>query len=185
MRLFSVILPLTFFPSSLIAENYSELIREMENVSVETVVIPDTLNSILEPLFWFEDGKSLGVNFKGEWTKFTFQPPLRRDDRWAGGPVGRLTNFENPVSLNNDEVLALKAATSLTGERQLMDENGTMFEMVTTDQLNELVVRDENGAVTTTFSLGYNRCHSLSLAPGKHLIAYICNGMGILISKLE
>lgn len=188
MRFLGMISFLAALPSLSVAENYSSILREMDNISAETVVVlPETRGGISEPLLWSEDGESLAVNFRGEWVQFIPRPPVRRTERWAGGEVGEYYSFQDITPMNSDEIHAMKSTTRLTGERQVTTDDGTVFEMITDNdsERNELVVFDEHGTVINTFSLGLNRCHSLSLAPEKHLIAYVCNGLGVLISKID
>jgi hypothetical protein len=152
----------------------------MERLKVDTVLLVPS-QAIDEKTSWSPDSRYLAVNVMGKWYKVDTSNLLLRPATWHELNIGTVSEHNEMDRI--DESTANKwAKNTVSGVRRVKTRSGTTLSLFQKELSTAFGVQVKGKKLRTLWNSGMENCYELAVAPNDHLVAYICEMNGVVVT---
>ena len=156
--------------------------EELSRLETDTVLLVQS-QAVDEFPVWSPDGSRLAANVAGTWYSIRIDSVALVAATWRGGQSLGVLNSGKSIAEAPEAAMWQEQAKF--APRSIKTASGTTVELRQNGLSTAFVITSPDTQAETLWTSEYENCHSLTLSPSEHYVAFICEMNGVLLYKLD
>lgn len=168
--------------SSCRAQTGRSLDAQMKRLRVRSALVV-AAHALDERPVWSPRGDALAFNTGGHWAKVRLQPVTLSPGTWMGKEA--IGVVQSPLRTRSERESVVKEweRSSRYGDREVTTRDGATVELKQGELGTSFIVARPGRSPETIWSSRTSNCYALALSPDEHMVAYICEQIGLVVTE--
>jgi hypothetical protein len=178
------LLPLTLETSCSLTPFFkSDIESEMLKLNTNVALVVNS-EAIDEYPLWSANSRFVAANIMGKWYKFDLQNVKLSESRFREQKIGIVVNKDAMSELTDQELKQFRNSSKNSGRKAIV-HNGETIELKLNGFSSSLIVTKNDAKPIILWNSNMENCHSLSLSPSNHYLAYLCELNGLFVMRID
>jgi hypothetical protein len=158
--------------------------RELRRLGLSSALVFGS-QAVDEHPVWSPDGRDLGVNVEGKWSKLDLASLSLRKGTWHDGEAIAVAALPGRLTAMTESEVRSWQKPARFDPRRVTTKDGTTVELEQVDLSTVFRITRNGEKPLVVWKTSLENCHSLSLSPDETLVAYICELNGVIVTTLQ
>lgn len=159
------------------------ILHEMNRYQVNTVLLFESTAIDYRPV-WSSSGKELIFNFSNRWVKMDLNQVTFITGEWLHQTIG-INKSEVLDSVIESDFDRQLIENDKSMNRSITTKNGIRYTLEQTSNLTTRFIKSKGKKTWVLWETGGDNCHSISLSPDEHFVAFLSESNGVMLYCLD